>query len=183
MSMTTYLPSPPQRTTQISRECVVVVGIKSTNNHPSAFGEVDFWFSGKGWVPSSMFPPTATLCRCCERPKSTILPPLDAEWGAYHAGGGKRRRQAFLRHVMMKNWPFAGLEIGSTNSAVKNWRDDFSMIRRLKPQWWALLIIITRQSTILTKFEEFRQHCDDDDKDTDNDSFATLNKTSLITSY
>ena len=85
-------------------------------------------------------PATLKKCRARQwRPKSTILRPLEAHWRGYHAGGGKRRRQVSNRRVETIIWPFAGLKIGSTTSAVKNWPDDdFSMIRRLKPQWWAL---------------------------------------------
>jgi hypothetical protein len=38
----------------------------------------------------------------------------------------------------------------AANSRLRRESYHNSMIRRLKPQWWALLIINTRQSTILT---------------------------------
>ena len=92
-----------------------------------------------------------TKCRCCERPKSTIFRPFDAHWRGHHDGSGKRRRQALLCRVEMKNWPFAWLKTGSTTSAIKKWPDDFSMIRRLNSYWRGLsisgIIINTWQST------------------------------------
>ena len=43
--------------------------------------------------------------------KSTMIPLLDAEWGAYHAASGVRPHQALHRRVEMKKWPFDGLKI------------------------------------------------------------------------
>jgi hypothetical protein len=57
-----------------------------------------------------------------KRPKSTMIQPFEAHWRALSNGTGARRRQAFLRRVAMKNWPFAGRKIDRLwPAAVKKW--------------------------------------------------------------
>jgi hypothetical protein len=101
--------------------------------------------------------------------KWTILRSFDAHWRALSNGNGATPWQAFHRRVEMKNWPFAGLKIGSTNSAVKKWPDDFSMTPPLKPQWEALS---SGGNTTINNFHNL-----DDDIKLDNIVIVTIKTT------
>ena len=107
------------------------------------------------------------------RPKSMILGPLDAEWGADHDATVRMCRQAIDRRVEMKNWPFDGLK---NDRRGEKW-PEFGWYYRWNHDVEGYRSSVTWQSTTLTNFEESRrqsryarQYCENDDKD--NDSLA-----------
>ena len=99
------------------------------------------------------------------RPKSTILRPFEAQWRGYHAGGGIRRRQAFLRHVETIIWPFWRWKKGRRGKKLP----DFSLIPPLDSSREALSNANNQQfwRNYRRQSRYARQYCYSDDKDND----------------